>query len=76
VLKELNQLKNLEKEPEPMVRFLEMAESNPNFKAYFYVDSFENRFSAIDEVNTRIYNALNKAKIKIPFPQVDVHINK
>ncbi len=26
--------------------------------------------------NTRIYNALNKAKIGIPFPQMDVHLKR
>jgi len=59
-----------------MVRFLEMGNSSLNFKAYFFVNSFENRFGAIDEANTKIYNALNKAKINIPFPQMDVHIKK
>mgnify|MGYP000979428223 CR=1 FL=1 len=34
------------------------------------------RAAAIDEANTKIYNALNKAKIAIPFPQMDVHIKK
>ena len=41
-----------------------------------FVDTFENRFSAIDEANTRIYNALNKANISIPFPQIDIHLKK
>ncbi len=33
-------------------------------------------FDAIDEANTRIYNALNKAKIEIPFPQMDIHLKE
>ena len=53
-----------------------MADSSLNFKAYFYVDSFSHRFGAIDEANTKIYNALNKAKIEIPFPQMDIHMKK
>ena len=69
-------IKLISKEPEPLVRFLEMADSSLNFKVYFYVDSFENRFAVIDEVNTKIYNALNKNKIEIPFPQLDVHVKK
>lgn len=76
VLKEINKVKNLVKEPEPHVKFLEMADSSLNFKAFFYVDSFENRFAAQDEANTRIYNALNKNKIEIPFPQIDIHMKK
>jgi potassium-dependent mechanosensitive channel len=76
VLKEINSVKNIVNEPEPTVKFLEMANSSLNFKAYFFVDSFENKFGALDEANTKIYNALNKNKISIPFPQMDVHLKK
>jgi len=53
-----------------------MGNSSLNFKAYFHVASFEDRCAAIDEANTKIYNALNKNKINIPFPQMDVHLKK
>lgn len=76
IMAEIKKVKHFVSEPEPRVRFLEMADSSLNFKAYFYVDSFENRFGAIDEANTRIYNTLNKNKISIPFPQMDVHLKK
>ena len=73
---EILKLKNISKEPEPVIRFLEMGDSSLNFKAYFHVESFENRIDAIDEANTKIYNALNKNNIEIPFPQIDVHMDK
>jgi MscS family membrane protein len=76
VLAEIKKVKHFIDDPEPVVRFLEMANSSLNFKAYFYVDSYEHRFGAIDEANTRIYNVLNKNKINIPFPQMDVHVKK
>ncbi len=76
VLNEIKKIKGFVDNPEPSVKFLEMADSSLNFKAYFFVDTFENRFAAIDEANTRIYNALNKAKIEIPFPQMDVNLKK
>lgn len=76
VSKEINKIGHLVNDPEPTVKFLEMGESSLNFKAFFYVDSYENRYGAIDEANTRIYNALNKAGISIPFPQMDVHLKK
>jgi len=76
VLKEIKSVKNILDDPEPSVKFLEMADSSLNFKAFFFVNSFENRFAAIDEANTKAYNALNKAKIEIPFPQMDVHLKK
>lgn len=76
VLKEIGSVKNVVKDPEPLVRFIEMADSSLNFKAYFYVEHFSERFEAIDEANTKIYNALNKNKINIPFPQMDVHLKR
>jgi len=76
VLKEIKSIKNVLEEPEPMVRFVEMGDSSLNFKAYFYVNNFDNRFPSIDEANTKIYNALNRNGINIPFPQMDIHLKK
>jgi len=76
ILQEIKKIQHVEKDPEPLVRFIEMADSSLNFKVYFYVDSFENRFAAIDEANTRIYKVLNRERIEIPFPQMDVHVKK
>ena len=76
VLKEIHSIKLACKDPEPVVRFTEMASSSLNFKAYFYVESFENKWIAIDEANTKIYNSLRKNNIEIPFNQLDVHLRK
>ncbi|SRR6056297_450687 len=76
VLKEIKSVAHYVEDPEPSVKFLEMGDSALKFKAFFFVDSYENRFAAIDEANTKIYDALNKAKIIIPFPQMDVHLKK
>jgi len=76
VMKEIKSVSKVCDDPEPVVRFLEMADSSLNFKAYFHVESFENRIDAIDEANTKIYNAFNKNNIEIPFPQRDVHMKK
>jgi len=73
---EIRKVVDIDKSEKIIIRFLEMADSSLNFKVYFYVNSFENRASAVDETNTRIYNALNKAKIEIPFPQMDVNLKK
>ncbi len=76
VMAEIKKVNHFIKEPEPSVKFLEMADSGLNFKAYFYVDSFKYKYTALDEANTKIYNALNKNKIEIPFPQMDVRMRK
>ena len=76
ILNEIVKVKHFDKDPSPVVRFAEMGDSALIFKIYFYVDSFENKFEAIDDANTRIYNILNKNKISIPFPQMEVHVKK
>lgn len=76
IIKEIKSIKNISKDENINIRFLEMADSSLNFKAYFYVDSYEDRIDALDEANTKIYKALNKNKIEIPFPQMDVHLKK
>lgn len=76
ILKELKAIELIEKDPAPSVRFIEMGDSGLHFKAYYFVSSFEHRFETIDQANTRIYNALNKAGIEIPFPQMDVRLRK
>ena len=76
VKSELKKINNLEKDSEIIVRFLEMSDSSLNFKAYFYVDSFEHRIDSVDEANTRIYESFNRNGIEIPFPQRDVHMKE
>ncbi len=76
VLREIKKVKYIVKDPEPYVKFLKMADSSLSFKAYFFVETFDVRLGALDEANTKIYNALNKAGIEIPFPQMDVRIKK
>lgn len=76
VLKEIKKVGNLCSAPAPFVKFVEMGDSSLNFKVYFFVKTFEVKLSALDDANTRIYNALNKAGIEIPFPQMDVHLKK
>ena len=76
ILKEIKKVTGILDDPEPYVKFLEMGDSSLNFKAYFFIKSYEQRLTAIDEANTIVYNALNKAKISIPFPQMDVHLKK
>jgi MscS family membrane protein len=76
VLGEIKKIKECLNEPEPIVRFLEMGDSALMYKAFFWVNDFSERYGAKEEANIRIYNALNKAKISIPFPQMDVHIKE
>ncbi|WP_052418594.1 mechanosensitive ion channel family protein [Methanolacinia paynteri] len=65
----------LHKEPKPIVRFREMADSAVVLQLRVWVDT-DDYYQAKSDVLTGIYNGLNKAGIGIPFPQVDVHMKK
>jgi potassium efflux system protein len=60
-------------DPEPRVRFAEMGDSALIFRVQGWVDDPAHRGACIDGLNTRIYKALAKANIEIPFPQLVAH---
>ncbi len=64
------------KDPAPAADFLKMGDSALLFKAKFWVDDVDKRYRAQLDATKEIYNALNKQKISIPFPQLDVHLRK
>jgi len=74
VMSEILKIKGILKDPEPIVYFKEMGASSLNFDALIWAADYKERFRVREEANTRIYNALNKANINIPFPQMDVHV--
>lgn len=75
VLKELKKIEHVMDDPAPWVWFMEMADSALNFQAFFYVDDLSNKWPTQQIAIEKIYKALKKAKISIPFPQMDVHLD-
>ena len=61
--------------PAPEVFFTEFGDSSLNFKLYFYTSEIFYRKRIISDLHFAIYKEFDKAKITIPFPQMDVHIN-
>ena len=53
--------------------FLEFGDSAVIFRVRWWLDSYVDTRRMFDRVNTAIYNALNKAGIEMPNPQLDVH---
>lgn len=76
VLEEIKKLKNVLKDPAPMVMFLEMGDFALKFKAYFWVPSYKERFSTKEKANCLIYDALRRNKIGIPFPTRTIYTKK
>ena len=61
-------------DPEPRIRFTEMADSALVFTVLCWIEFPELRGQCVDGLNTAIYKALNAEGITIPFPQRDVHL--
>ena len=61
-------------DPEPRIRFAEMADSALVFSVLCWIEFPELRGQCVDGLNTAIYKALNAERITIPFPQRDVHL--
>jgi len=76
VLAEINKLANVLKDPQPQVMFVEMGEFSLNFKAFFWISSYTERFETKEKANCLIYDALRRNKIGIPFPTRTVYLKK
>lgn len=76
ILGEIKKLKNVLKDPGPQVMFIEMADFSLNFSARFWVADYRERFKTKENATCLFYNALNKAKIGIPFPTRTVYMEK
>lgn len=75
VLKAMKGIKDIHNDPEIDVIFVQMADSGLIFKARFWVD-WNNAYSKWIEATQKIYEALRKEKIGIPFPTRTIYIKK
>jgi len=79
VIDEVNSLSNVLKEPEEnksSVMFMEMGDFALKFKALFWVAKFDERFPTKEAALAKIYNALRKNGIGIPFPTRTVYLKE
>ena len=60
---------------EPMVVISELADSSVNIMVRVWVKS-ENFLNVKFDYNEKVYNEFPKNNLNIPFPQLDVNINK
>ncbi|MEK6808595.1 MAG: mechanosensitive ion channel family protein [Nanoarchaeota archaeon] len=76
IFEELSKIRDVIKEPKPLIYFTEMGDFSLKFTVLFWVSQFDVKLSATDIALTNIYKALNKNKIGIPFPTRIVHLKK
>ncbi len=74
LLRAVQSIELVVRDPEPRVRFVEMGDSALIFRVQGWIDEPIMRGACIDGLNTAIYKALGQAGIEIPFPQRVVHI--
>ncbi len=77
VLDSIKPIKNIirtDKEKEPVVMLMEMGDFALKFKLFFWVSTFQERANIKEQATVLVYDALNKAKIGIPFPTRTVYI--
>jgi len=63
-------------DPQPDIYFMEFGDSSLNFMLIVWVDNFRDKFRVTDEMNSKLYDEFNKARVEIPFPCRTVYIEK
>jgi len=71
----MNQDSRILSEPEPLVAIAELADSSVNFIVRPWVKS-EDYWAVLFDLNEKIKLAFDENNISIPFPQMDVHLDK
>lgn len=64
----------LSTQPKPTVHFVEFGDSSLNFKLYFFTNDFWEIERIKSDLRFKIFAAMKKAEIEIPFPQTDVWV--
>jgi len=76
VLGAIKKMKEIMADPAPEVIFREMDDSSLAFRARFWIERWQEGYNKKIEATQVIYEALNKAKIGIPFPTRTVYVKK
>jgi len=63
-------------QPKPHVQFTEFGDSSLNFRLHFYTNDFWQIDRIKSDLRFKIFAALKKAEIEIPFPQTDVWVRQ
>ena len=74
VLGVVGKIDGVSKKQAPSVQFFEMGDFALKFRVFFWVEHWDKEAAMQLKITEEIYNALNKAKIKIPYPTQVVHV--
>lgn len=62
-------------DPSPFIGVTELADSSVNLTFRIWVKS-DDYWGVYFDMNENVYNTFNKAGVQIPFPQMDIHLQK
>jgi len=68
--------KNVLNDPDPRVRFREFSDYGLKLQLLFWIQKPEMRGRTIDIINTNIYKEFAKEKISIPYPKMEILMEK
>lgn len=63
-------------EPAPRVRFRSFGESGLDFELLCWIQQPEDRGRVLDDLNEKVYDALAREEIEIPFPKRDLYVKE
>src|SRR3989344_7774773 len=72
----ISKVSGLAQEPKPFVQFYEMGDFALKFRIFFWVEKWNEEAEKKVLCNELIYEALQKAKINIPFPTQTIYLNQ
>lgn len=75
IQKIINEDKRILKDPESFIGLGELADSSVNLTTRVWVKT-DDYWGVYFDMNEKVYNAFNEQGISIPFPQMDVHLQK
>ena len=75
LLKLINEDDRILKDPEPFIVVSELADSSVNLVVRVWADA-ENYWGIYFDLHEKVYNTFSKEGLNIPFPQMDVHVQK
>jgi small conductance mechanosensitive channel len=75
LLKMMDEDKRILKDPDPFVALGEMADSSVNLTVRAWVNASD-YWDVFFDMNEKFYKNADKAGLSIPFPQMDVHLDK
>jgi len=77
LLDALKKHKNVLQAPQPQVYFKGFGESSLDIEAFYWIDLYSvNVLDLKTEIHREILKEFNKAKIKIPYKQIEVTMRK